>query len=179
MRLPVLLLACSLFAGVLCAQEQERSLAQRLNYIPMKPGEGWANPLANKEFNKASVVPTESKVKAGSYSGEKDFDAGTYSNTRSFFGIKNPWFGRKVFKTGQENLTTKYELKATEKQFVTDKARVKSFAETDRKPMDASQGPAETRPFLVQGKSQKALDQQSNQKELTIDEVRKILNKDR
>jgi hypothetical protein len=177
MRLPALLLALSLSAGALFAQEQERTLAQRLNYIPTKPGEGWANPLATKQFNKASVVRTEDKVKAGSYSGEKEFDAGTYSNTRSFFGIKNPWFGRKVFKTEQENLSTKYELKATEKQFLTDKARVKSFAETDRVPVDSLEGPTETRPFLVQGKSQKALDQQSNQKELTIDDVRKILNK--
>lgn len=179
MRLPCLLLACSLVAGVLCAQEQERTLAQRLNYIPMKPGEGWANPLADKQFNKASIVPTDAKVKSGTYSGEKDFDAGSYSNTRSFFGIKNPWFGRKVFKTSQDNLTTKYELKATEKQFLTDPARVKSFSETNRVPVDSMEGPTETRPFLVQGKSQKALDQQSNQKELTIDEVRKILNKNR
>ncbi len=179
MRLPALLLALSLSAGALFAQQQERTLAERLNYIPTKPGEGWANPLATKQFNKASVVNTDGNVKAGAYSGEKEFDAGTYSNTRSFFGIKNPWFGRKVFKTEQENLTTKYELKATEKQFSTDKARVKSFSETDRVPIDSLEGAAETRPFLVPGKSQKALDQQSNHQELTIDDVRKILNKNR
>ncbi|MBN8711738.1 MAG: hypothetical protein BGO12_02840 [Verrucomicrobia bacterium 61-8] len=179
MRLPSLLLAFSLCAGALFAQEQERTLAQRLDFVPIKPGEGWSNPLSDKKFNNASVISTKTSLKTGTYSGEKDFAAGTYSNTRSFFGIKNPWFGRKVFKSDQANLTTKYALDATEKQFGTDKARVKSFAETDREPLDALQAPAETRPFLVQGKSQKALDQQSNHKELTIDDVRKILNKNR
>lgn len=177
MRLPSLLLAFSFCTGALLAQQQERTLAQRLDFVPIKPGEGWANPLSDKKFNNASVVSEKSTLKTGTYAEEKGFDAGTYSNTRSFFGIKNPWFGRKVFQSDQANLTTKYELKATEKQFGTDKARVKSFAETDREPLDALQAPAETRPFLVQGKSQKALDQQSNQKELTIDDVRKILNK--
>ena len=104
------------------------------------------------------------------------------SETRSFFGLKNPWFGRKVFDTASSSLTSRTAKEAQE-QFKTDAFAVKQFDKGTKEDLRDSSATVPTadqpRPYLVPGKTQQGLDKftQNLKKDLTIDDVRDLLNK--
>jgi len=103
-----------------------------------------------------------------------------FAGTRSFLGIKNPWFGNRVFETktaplsglgGPEKLNSKFPVRD---------ASVGGFSDS-RKSVDINSADVELRPFLVRGDSQGAFEQLSEKihKEMTIDDIRELLNKPR
>ena len=101
-------------------------------------------------------------------------NAKTYSNTREFSA---PNFNSRSFYSGREstNLTGKIVHKS-DLAFGTHTATgIRVAANSDKKA--GSQDFAGNRPFLGQGKSQKALSQQSQP--MTIEEVRELLNKNK
>ncbi len=167
--LPALLalLCLTIAARSVSAQEQENKLVDRL----LKPDMTLANSAQNKQFNGTGTTPVDKKFEAKSFysgneraaksfPGEKDFSAKGYQ-TKKFSRAENaantasePTFARIKFLTGESQL-------------------VRSAADGSR--VAPTRDYADSRPFLGEGTRQKILSQQD--KPLTIDEIRELLNK--
>ena len=174
-----LLLALALIAVLampvpLRAQQQERKLLDRIQ----RPNMELTNPMQAKSFEGGGGV----KIKTASI-GKTPYDAGKtanlkeFSGARSFLGIKNPWFGNRVFETKSAPLSGAANLNSS---FPVRDAASGEFSASDKKARVASSD-LNLRPFLISGKSAQGLDQISDKisKEMTIDDVREILNKPR
>ncbi|MFM8364100.1 MAG: hypothetical protein ACKOAS_03010 [Verrucomicrobiota bacterium] len=161
--------------ALLCAQEQERKLLDRIQ----RPDMELSNPMQKKSFERDGGVSIREAPIARAYAGTKDATAKEFAGTKSFFGIKNPWFGNRVFEAreaplmarGGGNLAAAYPVRD---------ARVGDYKDSTKKAA-LGQSVTEVRPFLAQGGAQGSLDQISDKirKEMTIDEVRELLNKPR
>jgi hypothetical protein len=147
------------------AQEQERKLVERL----LSPDTKLSNSDQNKTFNGGTETPTRSASTKTFYVSEKQL-------TKSF--AANRQAPTSTFST--RSYTTKSATVPTSttpmKGFETKKARnVSTNAYPTKK--YAARDFTGNRPFLGQGKSQKALHAQD--RPLTIDEVRELLNKNK
>ena len=156
------------------AQQQERKLLDRIQ----RPNMELTNPMQAKSFEGGGGV----KMKSASI-GKSPYDAGKTANlkefswARSFLGIKNPWFGNRVFETkaaplsGAANINSSFQVRD---------AAVGGFSASDKKARVATSD-MNLRPFLIRGNSAQGLDQISDKisKEMTIDDIREMLNKPR
>lgn len=164
MRVALFTFAFLAFATAACAQEQERKLVDRL----LNPDTKLSNPDQNKKFNGGTEAPTRSASTKAFYVSEKKL-------TKSFLADRQA--PTSTFST--RNYTTKPATVPTSppmKVFQTKKARDISTNSSSTKKY-ATRDFAGNRPFLGQGKSQKALHAQD--RPLTIDEVRELLNKNK
>lgn len=144
-----------------------------------KPDPSLASPLAARSYQAGTF--NAKTFNAGSYSGTKSASAATFE-TRSFLGIKNPWFGKKVFAT-DANREAQKAARESQQTFRTqafatreyDQGRKTDFRDASTEVPVA----AEPRPYLVPGKTQGAMDRYTENlhKDLTIDDVRDLLNK--
>ena len=167
----------SLFAvESLYAQEQEKKLLDRIQRPNMQQG----NPLQSKAFAGVSG----SGVKTSSFADKTHGTArsGTlreFSGARSFLGIKNPWFGQSVYDAKSALLSSRMGFD-TSKSYALKPAATGSFSDASKK-ANATKPQVPTTPFQVQGEAQGALQQISDKvkKEMTIDDVRELLNKPR
>jgi hypothetical protein len=161
-----------LFAAPLCAQQQEQSMMDRI----MNPKVEQANPMGAKAFS-STAFSSKKFESAGEYRGVKPARTKEYT-TRKFLGIRNPWFGRKVYETGAARELTKYVL--SDKEFASRAVESKSAPEEGREALQFD-GEIDTRQFLGRGKSQGSLSQAYGQGSapLSLDEVRELLNRNR
>lgn len=144
-----------------------------------KPDSTLVSPLASRSFEAGSSTGIKT-FNTDKYGGVKGASVKTYE-TRSFLGLKNPWFGRKVFDTNASSLA-KRDARESRKEFETDAFETKKFATSDKSSKDASvevPASAQPRPYLVAPKAQGGVSQftQNLKKDLTIDDVRDLLNK--
>lgn len=173
---PVLLavLTAPAFLG---AQQQERTLLDRIH----RPNMELTNPMQAKSFGGGGGLKIqESPMGRSAFGGAKSASLKEFSGTRSFFGIKNPWFGNRVFETKNAALSAAGGLAKLGSAFPVKDAATRGFAASGKSaPMD-SEG-YKVRPYLVRGKAQGSLDQLSDRihKEMTIDDIRELLNKPR
>jgi hypothetical protein len=97
-------------------------------------------------------------------------------------GIKNPWFGKKVFAT-DANREAQKAARESQQTFRTQAFATREYDQGRKADFrDASTevpAAAEPRPYLVPGKTQGAMDRYTENlhKDLTIDDVRDLLNK--
>ena len=153
----------------LCAQEQERKLIDRL----LKPDLTLQNSAQNKEF----VIKSTSgdrQLKTRRFFWQHKTNTKTFSDTRSF--------STRSFQTGSfENhhkMAASLPAKTVDKSdfaFETQTVEVRHAADGEKK--ISGNDFAGNRPFLGQGKSQKALS--ARKPPLTIEQVRELLNKNR
>jgi hypothetical protein len=146
------------------AQEQERKLVDRL----LSPDTKLSNSDQNKKFNGGTEASTRSASTKTFYVSEKKL-------TKTFVADRQA--PTSTFST--RNYTTKSATVPTSppmKGFETKKARDVSANAYPAKKY-ATRDFAGNRPFLGEGKSQKALHAQD--RPLTIDEVRELLNKNK
>ena len=113
--------------------------------------------------------------------GEKTFlyDKKTSSNayvTRSFFGLKNPWFGKKVVETNKAALLSKSEVANADKKFPIESASTREYYQADKKANERST-PFQTGTTKVEAKQQGLMNSITEQKNLTVEQVRELLNK--
>lgn len=173
------ILAALLTAGVALAQEQEKGMLERIQNV--RPDSKVVNPMQNQAFAAGGFATK--KFGASEYGGIKSAGIKSFE-THSFFGIKNPWFGRTVFETSAENLG-KREARESRDQYKASAYTVQEFAKAGKPDLTdtatAVPTAAQPRPYLVPGKTQSGVDKftQNLQKELTIDDVRDLLNKGR
>ena len=164
MRVALLTFAFLTLAAAAYAQEQERKLVDRL----LSPDTKLANSEQNKKFNGGTEAPTRSASSKTFYVSEKKL-------TKSFLADREAptsTFATRSYVTKSATVPASPPMKG----FETKKARNVS---TNKYPTKnyATRDFAGNRPFLEQGKSQKALHAQD--RPLTIDEVRELLNKNK
>lgn len=142
----------------------------------MKPNMEQANPMGNKSFKSSSFSAGAFK-EAGAYQGTRTAPTKTFG-TRSFLGIRNPWFGKKVYETSAAWELTRYVL--SDKSFSSRSVETRTASEEGRASRQTGRA-VEARSFLARGKSQAALDSMdpAAQSALSIDQVRDVLNRDR
>ena len=165
--------ACLLVLIVLScvhAQEQESKLVDRL----LRPDTTLRNNAQNKKFiadgasiNKRATVGTfyvQEKSNSKSFSGTRDFSARQF-NSQSFHGTRSA-----------SGISSQQAVGDSRPAYAARTARdVRDAPQSDKKV--ASRSYAGNRPFLDQGKSQKALNRQNPP--LTIEQVRELLNKNK
>lgn len=166
------LMLTMLFAGSLSAQQQEQRMMDRI----MNPKVDQANPMGEKTFS-ASGFSTKKFDAGEGYRGVKPARTKEYT-TRKFLGIRNPWFGKKVFETDAARELTRYVL--SDKEFASRSVEPKTAPEEGRA-APRFDGKIDTRAFLGRGKSQAMLNQTYAQggAPLSLDEVRELLNRNR
>jgi len=164
MRLSLLGLAFLALTTASYAQEQERKLVDRL----LSPNTKLANPDQNKKFTGGSEAPTRSAATKSFYVSEKTLSK-TFVADRS---APTTSFRSRNYSTQAAVMPTLPPTRAYQNKQARDISpsahSTKTYATRDF---------AGNRPFLEQGKSQKALHAQD--RPLTIDEVRELLNKNK
>jgi hypothetical protein len=169
-----LLLVASVVSGF--SQTQEVKLVDRI----MKPNMELRSPMEGKSFSETGAVKLRNSPAASQgFYGIKDARTKDFPFTRSFFGLKNPWLGGKVYTTKETAMLSKYDIKKAAGAF--EKSTDVSGFYASKK--DASLGspvvpvptfvPSPAAPGAVSRISDKI-----NEK-MTIDEVRELLNKPR
>ncbi|PYI92914.1 MAG: hypothetical protein DME97_07640 [Verrucomicrobia bacterium] len=163
-----------LFIGVTTswAQDQERKLIDRI----LKPNTALANSAQNKKFTNTRAAYLDKSVPTRSFYSPKKPVLKTLPEERVFTPRQ---FAARHFRAGDSiaNISSRSQLKNNDTMIAIPAAaagtRVAPESTTTRTtPIREYAG---SRPFLDQGKSQKALSAQN--KPLTIEQVRELLNK--
>jgi hypothetical protein len=166
------LLLAMLFAPLAAGQVQEQRMMDRI----MNPKADQANPMGGRSFNSTSFAAK--KFDGGrEYRGLKPARTKEFA-TRKFLGIRNPWFGKKVYETEAARELTRYVL--SDKEFASRAVEAKTAREEGRSAPRVD-GEIDTRQFLGRGKSQGSLDNTYSQggAPLSLNEVRELLNRNR
>lgn len=162
----LVLLAAFSFAR---AQDQESKLVERL----LRPDMTLQNTAQNKKFiadgpsiNKRATVGTfyfQQKSNSKSFSNTREFSAREF-NSRSFQGTR-----------AASSISSQQPIGNSQPSYSTRTARVRDAHDADK--AATSRAFAGNRPFLGQGKSQKALNRKNAP--FTIEQVRELLNKNK
>jgi hypothetical protein len=155
-----LLLCLTNFSFAVEAQEQERKLADRL----LRPDMSLGNEAQNKKFIAVGGTPVDKKFDA------KSFSTGDEVTSKSFGGTKG--FFSRVFANTKPNA----EIASANTAFTTKESSLVRPSSDAARTAGAGEY-ADQRPFLGEGTRQKMLSQEN--KPLTIDEVRELLNKNK
>lgn len=178
MRFLLLILAgCCLTASAM-AQKQEKTLAERLDprtSVDMSL-ENSMNGKAFKGVGGTDVTKKSSLLKA--YAIDKKVTEKSYG-TRSFLGIKNPWIGSRTYESKEVSLLSKSLVANIDRKVAVTNAEADQFNLADKK-IPKADAVVKTRASTEKGVAQGAMDMLSEKnKDMTIDEVREILNKSR
>lgn len=171
-------LAFWLLAGTCCfAQKDEKKLLER---VLAKPDMSLLNPMNGKKFDGGGFLLKESPSGPSSFMYEQKLSTDRYRNVRSFLGVKNPWFGKKVYESNQASLWSKTLVVNADTKIPAESARTEKFYQAEKE-ASRRREPVRTSSYLGQGSSQGRLDQISDKidKNMTIEQVREMLNKNR
>ena len=164
----------TLFIGVTTtlAQEQERKLIDRI----LKPNTALVNPAQGKTFADTHPASFDKPVSLRSFYSPNTTTPKTFPEEREFTPRQ---FAARHFRAGDAtaNISPRTQLKNADTMIATPAAiaGTRVAAENTTSRTTPVRDYAGTRPFLDQGKSQKALSAQN--KQLTIEQVRELLNK--
>jgi hypothetical protein len=156
-------------AGTCDAQVQEKKLIDRL----LKPDTTLQNSAQGKQFLPGGAVSTK-KATTKSFFFFRRGPEKQYTNVRNVdlkqFRTKHSQLGDQTASTATRNSLPKLNTPYSTSAYATHDA-------SDAHRTVETSSYSGTRPFLIQGKSQKALSAQ--ERTLTIDEVRELLNKNK
>jgi hypothetical protein len=153
------------------AQQQENKLMDRL----LRPDLTLANSAQNKKFTNTQTAATFNKpARTRTFSVARKPAQRTFSGERTFTPRQ---FAAPRFRAGDSaaNIATRTQLTKNDAVFVTSAAPASTLVAPESNETAPAREYAGTRPFLGKGKSQKALSAQD--KPLTIEQVRELLNK--
>jgi hypothetical protein len=159
------------------SQVQERKLMDRF----LKPNMELGNPLQAKSFAEGrSVALRKASESRDSYAGVRDAYIKDFAYTRSFFGIKNPWLGGKLYDTKNASLLTKSALLNADREVPVKKAEAVGFYDAT-KSVNYGSPVVPVRPFIPSPAAPGSVNTISDKitDKMTIDEVRELLNKPR
>jgi len=164
-----LLLCLTGFSLSLRAQEQESKLADRL----LRPDMSLANPAQDKKFTAAGGTSADMKFEAKSFATGDEKPQKTFADSRSFFARV---FGTKTFSRADAaaNAKANADIVDANTQFATNESSLVRASSDSARAAHVHEY-ADQHPFREQGTRQKILSQQN--KPLTIDEVRELLNR--
>lgn len=169
MRTTVAFLALLAGVSAASAQEQERKLVDRI----LKPNMALVNPAQNKKFVTAGSFVKKSAATKSFYTPEKARPK-TFSSTRAFAPRE---FAARHFRAGHSVAEISARSQLTKSDTVYPAPAYQTPVAPESGPTVASADFAGNRPFLGQGKSQKAL--RAHDKPLTVEQVRELLNKNK
>ncbi len=171
MRWILLLLFLTNFAFPAGAQEQEKKLADRL----LRPDMSLANPAQNKKFSAVGGTSVDKKFVANPFSTGDEATSKSFGGTKSFFSRV---FGTGTFSRAEAAASAKAnaEIAYANTQFATRESSLVRPSSDSAKPARVREY-ADQRPFLGKGTRQEILSQED--KPLTIDEVRELLNRNK
>lgn len=146
-----------------------------------KPDPSLANPLGSKTFEGGGGLDVKKKSSMeNAFLYDQEITEEKYRGTRKFLGINNPWFGKKVYEAKEASLWSKSVVPNANREFSTESVETPSAYQAD-KAMITGPEVVRTRPFLGQGGAQGSMNKitESMKKEMSIEEVRELLNKNR
>jgi hypothetical protein len=147
------------------AQEQERKLVDRL----LEPNMKLENSAQNKQFSGAGAVTARSASTRSYYVSNRELTK-TFADSRE---VTTRSYSSHQFATKNANLPPPPRTRT----YATANAREGSSNARESSTRYDTRNYAGNRPFVEQGKSQKALHQQDHP--LSIDDVRELLNKNK
>jgi len=145
------------------------------------PDRSMVSPMQGKEFSATGIADTRTFQGASrSFGGGNEVAVKMFAGTRSFFGIKNPWFGAKMYPVEAASLGKGSAKNLLDRVFPVKDARVHA-APLGSKKMPIPKNNVPTGEFAGKGGAQGALDQITDKvhREMTIDDVRELLNNPR
>jgi len=161
-----------LFVGVttVAAQDQEHKLIDRI----LKPDTSLANSAQNKQFTGARVAAIDKPVSLRPYYSPKKTEPKTFTDDRVYTPRQ---FAARHFRAEDStaNISPRFQLKNNDTMIATPAATAGTQVAPESNTTTPVREYAGTRPFLDKGKSQKSL--QTQNKPLTIEQVRELLNK--
>ena len=162
----------TLFIGVAtaAAQEQERKLIDRI----LKPDTSLANPAQNKKFSGNRIAALERPARTRTFYSPEKTVARTYPEQSAFTPQQ---FAARHFRAGDSaaHISPRSQLKKNDVVVPTSSATAGARVAPEGSATTPLREYASTKPFLGKGKSQKSL--QAQDKPLTIEQVRELLNK--
>jgi len=174
--LPVLV-SCICAASVY-GQTQEKKLMDRIK----RPDMEMSSPMQGKAFGgkTGSLALRQAGESKDSYAGVRDAYIKDFPYTRSFLGIKNPWFGGKVYDSKTADTFSKSVIVNADREVPVRKAEASGY-------YDAAKGAnfgspvVPVRQYIPQPSAQGAVNKITDKinNKMTIDEVRELLNKPR
>jgi len=152
------------------AQKQEGKLMDRL----LRPNLALVNPGQNKKFANTSAAVVTKTARTKTFLAVPKSSQKTFSNQRTFTPQQ---FATRHFRAGDTaaNISTRSQLTRNDIVIATSTATEATRVAPESKETTPVRDYPGTRPFLDKGKSQKALSAQN--RPLTIEEVRELLNK--
>lgn len=146
---------------------------------PQKSDPALASRYSSRSFQDGSDAMSRKSANVSPFLYDQNYSAKKFESGRSFFGLKNPWFGNKVFDAGQADLWSKTLIANSDKKFRTEQAGTKAFAAEGK--AATVEAPVETKGYVVQGAAQGSVSKITDKihKDMTVEEVREILNKNR
>jgi hypothetical protein len=165
-------------AGACClAQQDDKKLLDRATG---KPDMSLINPMNDKRFQGEGFSLGKKAADPSKFLYYQKLSAQKYHSVRSFLGVKNPWFGRVVYDSRQASLWSKSIVVNADKKVPVESAKTQKFYQADKQAARREE-PVKAPAYLGRGSAQGSLDQISDKidKNMTIEQVREILNKDR
>ena len=158
-------------ASTALAQEQERKLIDRV----LKPDTSLANPAQNKKFAGERLASFDKKAPTSSFYFAPKSVAKTFPETDRTLTPRQ--FGARHFRAGDSSayIASRSQWTKNDTVIATTAATAGTQVAPESKVTASTREYAGNRPFLGKGKSQKAL--QAQNKPLTIEQVRELLNK--
>jgi hypothetical protein len=158
-------------ASAVLAQEQERKLIDRV----LKPDTSLANPAQNKKFAGERLASFDKKAPTSNFYFVPRRVTKTFPETDRAYTPRQ--FAARHFRAGDSAayLATRSQLTKTDTVIATTAATAGTRVAPESTVAAPTREYAANRPFLDKGKSQKALHAQD--KPLTIEQVRELLNK--
>jgi hypothetical protein len=158
------------------SQTQERKLMDRV----MKPDMALENPMQARSFSESGGVKIKKSEKGNlQFFGVKEAETKDFV-TRSFLGLKNPWFGNKVFETKKDPMLKGYDVKKWRTKD-NRSPEIPNYAKSGKEAnyFGSPVVPLQTyTPVPAAGGGVSKISDKINEK-MTIDEVRELLNKPR
>ncbi len=175
--LAVFLITFPLFPGLSASEPvPEQSFYERITHPDRKQKsmyQGKTFDAGGSTFNKS--------MKTDSYAGVKEFPSKPFA-AKVFDGAKKSWMGKLIFPDKKLPQNLQGENRDATKQFASKDLPLKSYADLDRKSPYATKEDFATRQISIRGKAQGSIDndqhlQEAVKKGLSVDDVRKLLNK--
>jgi hypothetical protein len=169
-----------LLFGPCCLAQHQPDEKKLLDRVTAKPDMSLMNRMNDKKFSAAAFSSGKKAPGPSTFLYDQKVSAEKYRNVRSFLGIKNPWFGKEVYDSNKASLWSKTLITNADKKIAVKSSEASKFYLADKKAAKREE-PVRTSAYLGRGGAQGSLDRISDQigKNLTIEQVREILNKDR
>ena len=166
----------------LIAQEQGNVQSKEQNMLDriMHPDRSKLSTYQGKEFN-SKGSPYDKTFASKDYYAARDYGSHSYE-TKGFASGMKGWLGDHLFPKKKLSGNLEKANPDAEKKFDSKDFKTKNFAELDKTSPYTSKGDFPTKSISLKGKTQGAIDnnpqlEEAIRKGLSIDDVRKLLNK--